>query len=30
MQKLHFDTDLGGDIDDLRALAMVLNGKRSS
>ena len=25
MLKLHFDTDLGGDIDDLCALAMVLN-----
>ncbi|MBI1759845.1 MAG: nucleoside hydrolase [Acidobacteria bacterium] len=25
MQKLHLDTDLGGDIDDLCALAMVLN-----
>src|SRR6266571_6582785 len=25
MHKLHLDTDLGGDIDDLCALAMVLN-----
>jgi len=25
MRKLHLDTDLGGDIDDLCALAMVLN-----
>ena len=25
MLKLHLDTDLGGDIDDLCALAMVLN-----
>src|SRR2546421_5994035 len=25
MQKLHLDTDIGGDIDDLCALAMVLN-----
>ena len=25
MPKLHLDTDLGGDIDDLCALAMVLN-----
>ena len=25
MRKVHLDTDLGGDIDDLCALAMVLN-----